>query len=189
MKANGISPVTQAFLYKSYCLSKATYSLGCMSLTKSSIKALNIIQNTLTRLSLSLQKYSHTALILKSLKIYDIKTLVAINVCSQLSLLHRHEITKKFLNYFINNNQCEFGSKSFYFNINDISEVTSKSLDSVINFPGINRNIIIQQYYDVGDNQMEFIFIENFLENYDLKNTKVLKDICCMNFITRQDEK
>ena len=49
MKAGGLMPYTQAFIYKVFCLSKFLYGLEIMSLNKKTIKLLNMEQNTLIR--------------------------------------------------------------------------------------------------------------------------------------------
>lgn len=178
LKPNGLNPNTQAFLYKTYCLSKATYALGCIRLSSSTIKAINIIQNNLIRFSLGLQKYTHISIINKCLKIYDTKTLLLINTCIQLAILHRHDITKHLLEHFSLNQEDEYGSKSFIKNLKDISVVTDKNLDYIINFPGIIKAEIHNTYYSVGNDDLEFEFINDLLKNYNFFNKRILKNTC-----------
>jgi hypothetical protein len=52
LKPNGLPPNQQALLFKTYCLSKATYALGCIKLNNSTIKNIKMIQNNLIRFSL-----------------------------------------------------------------------------------------------------------------------------------------
>ncbi len=56
MKPNGLNPYLQAFLYKTYCLSKSTYALEMMSLNLKTINELNMSQNFLVRFMLGLNK-------------------------------------------------------------------------------------------------------------------------------------
>jgi hypothetical protein len=95
-------------------------------------------------------------------------------------LLHRHEITRHFLEYFRINQDKEFGSKSFINNIKDISVVTDKPLDYIINFPGSIKIDINNTYYYVGDEELEFNFINDLLKNYDFFNKRLLKETCCV---------
>lgn len=178
LKPNGLSPKTQAYLYKSYCLSKATYALGCLRLSPVTIKTINLLQNNLIRFSLGLRKYTHISLIQKCLKIFDAKTLVLVHSSIQLAILHRHEITKHILEYFSNNQNKEFGKKSFIKNLKDISVVTDKPLDFIVNFPGIAKTDINIKYYFVGDEDLEFNCIDDLLNNYNFFNKRILRDVC-----------
>lgn len=56
---NGIAPHAKSFLYKNFCLSKATYSLGLTNLTKSTINTLNVLQNNMIRYTLGLEYKCH----------------------------------------------------------------------------------------------------------------------------------
>lgn len=104
------------------------------------------------------------------------------NICTQIAILHRHEITKHFLNYFLSHQPENFGCKSFYSNIKRISEVSNKSMDYVINFPGITRNNIIKEFFDIGDNEMEFILIDDLIQNYNFVKKKCLKDLYAIKY-------
>jgi hypothetical protein len=61
----------------------------------------------------------------------------------------------------------DYGKVSFFNNLKEISDVTNKPLDYIINFPGVARNQIIENYYSVGDNEMEFILVEDLLNDYN----------------------
>jgi hypothetical protein len=129
------------------------------------IKTINLIQNYIIRFSLGLQKHTHISFIRKCLKIYDAYTLLLVNSCIQLAILHRHEITKHFLEHFTLNQNKEFGSKSFSKNLKDISAATDKSLDFLINFPDKAKADILNNYYFVGDDDLEFNFINDLLKD------------------------
>jgi hypothetical protein len=190
LKPNGLPPNQQAFLYKTYCLSKATYALGCIRIKNTTIKTLKIIQNSLIRFSLGLPKFSHTSLVLKALKIFDIDSLINFNTCVQVNILSRHSITNHLLQIFNNNIDLDFSNKSIFYNLKDVSIVTGESLENIINFPGQMKNAIYNQFNNTGDDEMEFNFIDDLLKNYNFFNKKILKTICSvqMNSTIISDE-
>ena len=90
----GIQPHEKAFLYKNFCLPKSTYALDTLSITKDTINRINISQNNLIRQTLGIHKYSHISTIKKALNIFNIQTLIHIEMCNLIKLMHRHPITK-----------------------------------------------------------------------------------------------
>jgi hypothetical protein len=55
MKANGLNPFSQAFLYNTSCLSKTTYNFELIYINEKTINILNLIQNSLIRYFLKSQ--------------------------------------------------------------------------------------------------------------------------------------
>ncbi len=76
MKYNGLNPFTQSFIYKTFCLSKFTYAIELISINSTTIKKLNIMQNSLIRLVLGLNKYAHMSDICQILNIKNLEKLI-----------------------------------------------------------------------------------------------------------------
>ena len=69
LRPHAINPCLQAFIYKTYCLSKFTYSLENMTLNSSTRNFLNLLQNKCIKQIIGLKKFYHISNILKCLKI------------------------------------------------------------------------------------------------------------------------
>ena len=71
-RANGVTPFLQAFVYKTFCISRILYGFEIMSINKSTLKNMNIAQNDLIRYMTGLSRNSHISNTLKILKLFNI---------------------------------------------------------------------------------------------------------------------
>ncbi len=72
----GLNPFLQAYIFKTFCISKFLYGIEIMSLNKTTIAKINTYQNILIKSMLGISKYCHTSELLKVLRLYDINSLV-----------------------------------------------------------------------------------------------------------------
>jgi hypothetical protein len=103
MKSGGLNPFTQAFIYKVFCLSKFLYGLEIMSLTKRTVKYINMAQNTLIRYMIGLNKYSHMSDLLVILRILNIGELITNYKLIFIKNLGGSEICKLIYEYLVAN--------------------------------------------------------------------------------------
>jgi hypothetical protein len=75
MRPNGLNLFVQSFINKTFCLSKFLHGLEITSLYKTTLKALNVEQNTLVRYMIGLHKNCHMSDLLVTLKIFIIQEL------------------------------------------------------------------------------------------------------------------
>lgn len=113
LKPHAINPCLQAFIYKTYCLSKFTYSLENMTLNATTRNFLNLLQNKCLRQIIGLRKYSHISNVLKCLKIYNFDQLYTFSKLIFLNTISNNEICSEILNYLIENKECSNRSNSF----------------------------------------------------------------------------
>jgi len=66
-KPGGVSPFLQAFIYKSYSISRLLYGLEIMQINKKTLSSMNLSQNSIIRFMTGLSKNSH---LLKMLVIF-----------------------------------------------------------------------------------------------------------------------
>jgi hypothetical protein len=71
-KPGGISPFSQSFIYKTFCLSCILYDVEIFSVNKKTINLMNISQNNLIRYMIGLSRNSHISITRKILKILSI---------------------------------------------------------------------------------------------------------------------
>ncbi len=64
-KPGGVNPFLQAFVYKSFCISRLLYGFEIMTINKKTLKHLNIQQNNIVRYMTGLNKNSHISSVLK----------------------------------------------------------------------------------------------------------------------------
>jgi hypothetical protein len=74
-KCGGVDPFLQAFIYKSFCLSRILYGLEIMTLNKKTLQTLNISQNNIIRYFTGLSRNSHITTLTKILKLFNIRDL------------------------------------------------------------------------------------------------------------------
>lgn len=123
MKSNGLNIYLQAYIYKSYCLSRITYSLENMRIDKKYLNEINIMQNTLLRYLLRLNRTAHMSSILKALRLFKFNELYYKHKLSFMQQLKNNEFTNLIYNayfnskYFVNDK-----STSFFKDIENITE-------------------------------------------------------------------
>ena len=76
LKAGGVSPHLQSLIFKSFCISQLLYGLEIMFINKKTIKALNLVQNSIVRYMTGLAKNAHISDVLIILKLLNIKTVL-----------------------------------------------------------------------------------------------------------------
>ena len=119
MKLNGLNPYLQAFLYKTYCLSKSTYALEIMSLNFKKINELNMSQNFLVRFMLRLNKFNHISDINSALKIMNIKHLYYKHKLGFIKQIKNNSISNQIYNILKNQNK-DYSTLSFLKDIDDM---------------------------------------------------------------------
>jgi hypothetical protein len=102
LKPIGVKSLIKSFIYNTYCLPVCTYGLGILKLLKETINQANIIQNNLIRYMINIHYKPHITNLNEVLKIIDIETLIDLNKCTIIKLLHRHDVTKEILESNIN---------------------------------------------------------------------------------------
>jgi hypothetical protein len=140
-KPGGISPFTQAYVYKTFCISRILYGLEIMNLNKKTINTLNLNQNTIVRYMTGLSKHSHVSIVLKALKLFSfqelyhymkfifVKNLKNNNICSkifeylQTSSYRNRPGTKSFIGAF--KNACKFINQNESYVIENITSIIS----------------------------------------------------------------
>jgi hypothetical protein len=81
-------------MYNTYCQHVGTYGIGLLNLKKKTINHVNIMQNNLIRHMMDIPSKSHISYLLRVIKIIDIETLIDLNKCTVIKLLHRDNMTK-----------------------------------------------------------------------------------------------
>jgi hypothetical protein len=137
MKPNGLNPYLQAFLYKTYCLSKSTYALEIMSLNLKTINELNMSQNFLVRFMLGLNKFNHISDINSALKIMNIKHLYYKHKLGFIKQIKNNSISNQIYNILKNQDKDYNTSLSFL-----------KDVDAMCEFLKINRQEIESKNID-----------------------------------------
>jgi hypothetical protein len=140
-KPGGISPFTQAYVYKTFCISRILYGLEIMNLNKKTINTLNLNQNTIVRYMTGLSKHSHVSIVLKALKLFSfqelyhymkfifVKNLKNNNICSkifeylQTSSYRNRPGSKSFIRAF--KNACIFINQNESYVIENITSIIS----------------------------------------------------------------
>ena len=107
MKPNGFLPILQAFLYKSYCLSRMTYCLEIMSVSNKTITKINVKQNNIFRFLLNLDNRSVMKHVLPALKVLTLKQLILKRKIGFISQIKDHPLTSGILSHLIQTNPNE----------------------------------------------------------------------------------
>ena len=75
-------------IYNTYCQPVGTYGIGLLNVKKKTINHVNIMQNNLIRHMMDIPFKSHISNLLRVTKIIDIETLIDLNKCTVVKLLH-----------------------------------------------------------------------------------------------------
>ena len=130
MKPFGLDIFLQAFLYKSFCLSKFLYGIENMSLSNLTLNNLNTMQNSLFRYLTRLSRSSHMSNLLNSLSILSISDLVMKLKVGFVNHLKNNVVTNEILNFLLTSKQLvNKRSKSFYSDIMKIGNLIDSSFD------------------------------------------------------------
>jgi hypothetical protein len=186
LKPSSISPILQAFIYKTYCLSQFTYALETTVIKKKTRDYLNVAQNNLLRQIIGLNKYCHMSKILKCLKIFKFEELY---ICAKLSFIN--SIKKNLITNSIFLHLCDAKrhknrfSKSFCQDICLLESNYNRSIQDIYSDPSMFINTI-KKPNTVSDGIVDSIYI--CLSNFKSKNYKILLyNLTKPNFI-RDDE-
>jgi hypothetical protein len=101
MKPNGLSPQTKAFLYKTFCRTKGTYSIDAVTLNERTIGKLDKMQNNLLRIIIGMNSKCKMSSILSALYVDKIKDLYVIQKVKFIDRLRGHELTERILNFLL----------------------------------------------------------------------------------------
>ena len=180
IKPPGLNPRVKAFLYNSYCQPVGTYALGLMQIKNKTINQLNIMQNNMLRFALGIPFKTHITMLMKCLKILDIKTIYYINKCTTIKLLHRDSFTKNILVKNIRGNNVNWW---LFKDIKEICELLQVDVTFVCYYPDKTRECLIENYLKINENEIEINNKINFyLNDYTYKNKKDLIKLINMTF-------
>ena len=115
-------------MYETYCQPVGTYGIGLLNVKKKAINQVNIIQNSLIRHMMDIPYKSHIKNLLRATKIVDIKTLIDLNKCTVIKLLHRDQMSKNIL---IENTTARREEWWLYKDIKRISEYLNIEIERV----------------------------------------------------------
>ena len=114
---------------------------------------------------------SHVRYLLRVTKIIDIETLIDLNKCTVIKLLHRNQLTKNIL---IDNITAKREEWWLYKDIKRISEQLNIDIERVCYYPDIIRKMLLERYYEGNAVEMEIREeIEMLLKDYSFKNKKI----------------
>ena len=99
LNPNGLNPFLQAYIYKTFCLSKFLYGIEIMSLNKATVTKININQNIMIKSMLGISKYCHTSELLRVLNLYDINCLIVFLKLSFIRNLKNNILTYKIFSF------------------------------------------------------------------------------------------
>ena len=140
-RPGGVNPFFQAFIYKTYCISRILYGFEIMNINKKTLRSLNISQNDIIRYMTGLSHNSHISDTLRILKVFNIyelynymklifvKNLKSNKICNmifehQLNLVIDSENKKKSLSFIIEyKNLCDKLNLDYQFVSKNIIQV------------------------------------------------------------------
>ncbi len=132
------------------------------------------MQNNLIRYMFDIPYKSHVRNLLKVTKIIDIETLIDLNKCTVIKLLHRNHLTKNIL---IDNIIAKREEWWLYQDIKRISELLNIDIERVCFYPDITRKMLLERYYEGNAVEMEIRDeIDMLLKDYSFKNKKKLRE-------------
>ena len=99
----GINPFYQIKIYKSFCLSKFLYGLEIFTLTESTLKEINLSQNSIIRYIVGLAKICHMTDLLKVLELFDVRELNVYMKLVFIKNLKNNNLCKEIFNLLITN--------------------------------------------------------------------------------------
>ncbi len=175
LKPIGVNPEIKSFIYNTYCQPVGNYGLGILNLKKKTINQANIIQNNLIRYMKDIPYKSHITNLNKVLKIIDVETLIDLNKCTILKLLHRHDVTKEILESNIN---AENENWWLYKDMRRISNNLNIDIEKVIYYPDKVRDMILERYYSGSEIEINIREeIDKLIKEYAFKNKKKLREL------------
>jgi hypothetical protein len=175
LKPTGVNPRVKSFIYNTYCQPVGSYGIGLINVKKKTINQVNIVQNNLIRYMLDIPYKSHISNLLRVLKIVDVETLIDINKCTIIKLLHRDKLSKDIL---IDNINAKNEDWWLYRDIKKISEQLGIEIERVCYYPDITRKMILEKYYEANQIENEIREeMDQLLKDYSFKNKKKLKDL------------
>jgi len=124
---------------------------------------------------------SHISKLLRVLKIVDVETLIDLNKCTVIKLLHRDKLRKDIL---IDNINMKNEVWWLYKDIKRISEYLDIEIERVCYYPDITRKMILEKYYKANLIEEEIREeIENLIKDYSFKTKKKVKDLVKITWI------
>ena len=183
MQRNGLQPKSQAFILKTFCLSKANYAIEIASINKSTIKKINTIHNNLLRYLLGLNRYSRVSDIKQILKINDYAAQVLSLKTNFIKQLKSNELTSAIYDYLektllkTKNNSC-----SFLKNLKKLTESYNIDLNEVVNLSKEQVKVFYYSKFEKITENNETIkeLLDNYAGNY--YNQKQLKQLTYVTF-------
>ena len=163
-KCGGVDPFLQAFIYKSFCLSRMLYGIEIMTLNKKTIQMLNINQNNIIRYFTGLSRNSHISNVTKILKLFNMKDLYFYMKLVFIKNLKNNSICTRIFDYLLISN----------YRSNTISFI--KDFDLICDTLELDEDFIIKNI-----NQVLLTYKENSREicEYDSCEAEIIKT--CLN--------
>ena len=175
LKPTGVNPIIKSFMYNTYCQPVGTYGIGLLNLKKKTINHVNIMQNNLIRHMMDIPFKSHISNLLRATKIIDIETLIDLNKCTVIKLLHRDNMTKSIL---IENVTARREEWWLYKDIKRKSENLNIDIERVCYYPDLSRKMLLERFYEGNHIEIEIRSeMEKLINNYSFKNKKALREM------------
>jgi hypothetical protein len=114
LKPGGLNPFLQAFLYKTFCLSKFLYGLEIMTLNMGTLDKIDLTQNAIVRYIAGLYRTSHISPVLRTLKLFNIRELYLFFKLTFIKNMKKSFICLYIFNY-INNNRNNYKERTLSF--------------------------------------------------------------------------
>jgi hypothetical protein len=157
-KPGGVSPFLQAFIYKSYSISRLLYGLEIMQINKKTLSSMNLSQNSIIRFMTGLSKNSHISNTRKILKIMNIEELyiymklifiknlknnsICLKIFNHLLIIKYKKNTKSFIKDF--KNTCNILQMDSQNVINNIRIISIQYKESCLNFEKTTETELIK---------------------------------------------
>jgi hypothetical protein len=166
LKPYGINPILQAFIYKTFCLSRLVYGLEFMHINQTTLNTLDSYQNILIKYMLGISKYSHVTDVFRVLKLFRINELYTFSKLSFIKNLKKNNLcTHIFNNLIIYSGHYGKNSKSFIRDINTIS--TALNLNIFYIYDNI-ESVICKYKADlrlIDEEDFRLMSVKNYIEN------------------------
>jgi len=130
-KPGGINPFLQAFIYKSFCISRLLYGFEILSVNKKTLLKMNVSQNNIIRYITGLSKNSHVSNTRKILKILSINELYSYMKLIFVKNLINNNLCKKIFNYLLLS-KYKNNTKSFIKEFMDVCKLMNLNQKYVI---------------------------------------------------------
>jgi hypothetical protein len=118
---------------------------------------------------------SHITNLNKVFKIIDIETLIDLNKCTIIKLLHRHDVTKEILESNIN---AENENWWLYKDMKRISNNLNIDIERVCYYPDKVRDMILERYFSGSEVEIDTREeIKKLINEYSFKNKKKLREL------------